>query len=68
MERAKLNRNRQLALFCIFGAPLTMFLLRSSALPLKNMFSLSKGGESQLENNLINSSLFLSNFIKKTPS
>ena len=60
LEHKRVIRNRQLALFCIIGAPLTMFLLRSSAIPLTNMFSLSIGGESHLEkNNLNNSSLFL---------
>jgi hypothetical protein len=68
LEHKRVIRKRQLALFCLIGAPLTMILLRSSAIPLKDMFSLSIGGESHLEkNNLINSSLFLSNLIQKSP-
>jgi hypothetical protein len=58
----RVMRNRQLGLFCLIGAPLTMFLLRSSTTPLKEMFTLTIGGESQVENNnsnLNNSSLFL---------
>lgn len=65
-------KNRNLGLFCIIGAPLTMFLLRSSTIPFKDMFTLTVCGGSQVENNnsnlnLINSSffLFLSNLNKK---
>lgn len=39
-----------------------MFLLRSSSIPLKDMFTLTIGGESQVANNnsnLINGSFFL---------
>jgi hypothetical protein len=68
-------RNRNLGMFCILGAPLTMFLLRSSTKPFKDMFTLTVGGGSQVENNnsnlnLINSSffLFLSNLNKQIPS
>lgn len=67
------QKNRYLGLFCIIGAPLTMFLLRSSTIPFKDMFTLTVGGGSQVEtnnSNLINSSLFLflSNLNKKIPS
>ena len=74
IEAKKLMRNRQLVLFCIFGAPLTMILLRTSAISFKDMFSLSIGGDSPVANsnsnsnsNTINSILFLSYLNKKIP-
>jgi hypothetical protein len=72
LEIRKLGRNRQLGIFCIIGAPLTMLLLRASSIPMKDMFTLSVGGESQVatnnnNSNLINSTLFLSTLLKKIP-
>lgn len=73
-ESIKLMRNRQLGIFCILGAPLTMFLLRFSAIPIKELYSLSIGGDSPVANNnsnsnsnTINSILFLSYLNKKIP-
>jgi hypothetical protein len=68
----KIVRNRQLGLFCILGAPLTMLILRFSAIPIKDMFSLSIGGDSLVGNSnsnsdTINSILFLSSLNKKIP-
>ena len=51
IEAQKLIRNRQLGLFCIIGAPLTMLLLRSTAIPIKDMFNLTISGPSQVANN-----------------
>jgi hypothetical protein len=77
MEHRRLMRNRKLGLFCLLGAPLTIFLLKSSAIPMKEMFNLTIGGGSQVENNNSNSNfinsnntllLFLSNLNKKIPS
>jgi hypothetical protein len=78
IEAQKLLRNRQLGLFCILGAPITMLILRSTAIPIKEMFNLTSltiGGGSQLANNdsnsnsnSINSILFLSYLNKKIPS
>jgi hypothetical protein len=71
IEAQKLRRNKQLGLFCVLGAPLTMLILRSTAIPIKEMFNLTIGGGSQVENNnsnSINSILFLSNLNKKIPS
>ncbi len=70
LEIRKLGRNRQLGLFCLIGAPLTMLFLRASTIPMKDMFTLSVGGESQVatnnnNSNLINSTLFLSTLLKK---
>jgi hypothetical protein len=69
MERLKVMRNRQLALFCILGAPLTMGLLKASSVPMKEMITVSIGGsqEANSNSNLINSTLFLSNLINKIP-
>ena len=70
IETQKLNRNRQLAFFCLMGAPLTMFMIKCSAIPFKNMFDITIGGNSQVENNnynTINSIIFLSYFNKKIP-
>ena len=70
----KLLRNQQLGIFCIIGAPLTMFLLRFSAIPIKDMFSLSIGGDSIVGNsnsnsnsNTVNSMIFLSSLNNKIP-
>lgn len=70
-ETQKILRNRQLGLFCIIGAPLAMLLLRSTAIPIKDMFTLTIGGESQVANsnsNSINSIIFLSYLNKKIPN
>lgn len=69
MEWLSVMRNRQLALFCILGAPLTMGLLKASSVPLKDMFTVTVGGsqEANSNSNLINSTLFLSNLITKIP-
>ena len=61
LEHRKLLRNRQLGLFCLIGAPLTMYFLRSSSRAVKKMFTLTIGGESQVENN--NSNLINSTFL-----
>jgi hypothetical protein len=71
-EYRLLMRNRQLGIFCILGAPLTAYLLKSSAIPMKEMFNLTIGGESHggsNNSNLNNSTLFLffSNLNKKIP-
>jgi hypothetical protein len=74
IEAQKLIRNRHLGLFCILGAPITMLILRSTAIPIKEMFnitSITVGGDSQVANNnsnSINSILFLSYLNKKIPS
>ena len=61
-------RNKQLGLFCIIGAPLSMLLLRSTAIPIKDMFNLTIGGPYQVaNNNSINSILFLSYLNNKIP-
>ena len=76
IEAQKILRNRQLGIFCILGAPLTMLILRSTAIPIKDMFSLTIGGgeNSQVANNNLNensnpfnSILFLSYLNKKIP-
>jgi len=76
IDARKLIRNRQLGLFCLIGAPLTMYLLRCSTTPMKEMFTLTIesqvakaiGGESQVEkSNSINSLLFLSSLKNKIP-
>jgi hypothetical protein len=76
LECRQIMRNRQCGLFFLFGAPLTLFLMRNSSLALKDIFSLTVGGASQVENNnsnLINTKaigtlfLFLSNLNKKLP-
>jgi len=71
-NQQKMLRNRQLVLFCILGAPLTLFFLKSTTIALKDMFTLTIGGASQVENNnsnLINSSflVFFSNLNNKIP-
>ena len=75
IETQQKLRNRQLGLFCIIGAPLVMLLLRSTAIPIKDMFTLTIGGESQVANsnsnsnsNSINSIIFLSYLNKKIPN
>ena len=67
----KICRKRQLGFFCVLGAPLVMFLVRSNYIPIKEMFSLTIGGDSQAANNnsnTINSIIFLSYLNKKIPS
>lgn len=75
IEAQKLSRNRQLGIFCVIGAPLTMFLFIFSAIAIKDLFSLTIGGDSQVatnnsnpKSNPINSILFLSSLNKKIPS
>ena len=71
MENTKIMRNRQLGLFCLIGAPITMFLLISSSIPLKNMFTLTIGEDSQAAKNnytTVNSIIFLSYLNNKIPS
>lgn len=69
-------RNRQLAIYLMFGIPLTLFVLRKSGNLYKDMasinFPLGSSTDSQTDNNISNnnSSLFLllSNITKKIPS
>jgi hypothetical protein len=76
---ARLLRNKQLALFTLFGAPLTLLFLKFSAIGFKDVltFSYSGGSGAQIENNnsnmintTTNSSFFilLNNFKKKIPN
>ena len=68
----RLLRDKQLAIFAVLGVPLTVMFLKFSAIGLNDVFTLTYGGGSQIDNNMINtnSSLFLllSNFNKKIPS
>ena len=67
----RISRRNQLAFFCVFGAPLVMYVLRGSAVSLKNMFDLTIGGDSPAVNNnsnTVNSIIFLSYLNKKIPS
>jgi hypothetical protein len=70
----RLLRDKQLSIFAVLGVPLTVMFLKFSAIGLKDVFTLTYGGGSQIDNNNnminTNSSLFLllSNFNKKIPS
>lgn len=67
----KIRRNKELAFFCVLGAPLVMSLLRFSSISFKDMFDLTIGGGSQAVNNnsnTVNSIIFLSSLNKKIPN